>query len=79
MTTTTRPRISDKALGEYEDAIALINRIEREMAAIETDLDIDTRRYHHRRIGRIFDAAAQAKRIVIQKMVDEKDGACERR
>lgn len=72
---TSRTRIADSSLGEYEDMITMLNRILREMTAIESDLDIDTRRYHHRRIGRILDAAAGAKEIAIGKMQAEKQAA----
>ena len=71
----TRGRISDRELGSYEDAIAYLIRIEREVAAIETDLDIDTRRYHRRRFGEIINAAANAREIIIDKMHQEKDAA----
>ena len=75
----TRGRISDRQLGSYEDAIAYLIRIEREVAAIETDLDIDTRRYHRRRFGKILDNAASVRQFVIDKMHEEKDAAREGR
>jgi hypothetical protein len=75
----TRGRISDRALGSYEDAIAYLVRIERRVAQIEMDLDIDSRRYHRRSFGDILDAAASVRQFVIGKMQAEKSAAREGR
>lgn len=71
----SRARISDKELWDYEDWIAMLNRIERNAHAIEVDLDIDTRRYHRRRFTDIIDTAAKMKQSVIDKIVAEKEAA----
>lgn len=68
-------RISNETLNTYEDVIALLNRIQREMDAIERSMDIDTRTFNYDRSGVIHKAAKAAKQLVIDKMHQEKQAA----
>ena len=70
-----RKRISNGALQSYEDLIAVLVRIQREMDAIKRSMDIDTRTFNYDRIGVIHKAAAAARHFVQERMNADKDAA----
>ena len=70
-----RRRIANGKLNRYEDAIALLIRIQRELQAITVSLDIDTLTYNADRIAEIHKSAKAARSLIIDMMNEDKDEA----
>lgn len=70
-----RRRIANGKLNRYEDAIACLIRVQRELQAITVSLDIDTLTYNADRIAEIHKAAKTARSLIIDMMNEDKDGA----